>query len=143
VPGFDSRLCASAKPPRSSTGAPTACHGLRELGCKNGCVALLAICYYANQRSLDVTPFRFGDVATGEHFTNRTAELKELVGDLRSGQSVLVISPRRYGKTSLITTVLERVRFSRLESVRHHVEMGSTATPACRPSYQRRRSRNC
>src|SRR5437764_11851465 len=55
-------------------------------------------------------PFRFGDVATGEHFTNRTAEVRELVGDLRSGQNVLVISPRRYGKTSLITTVLERLR---------------------------------
>ena len=51
-------------------------------------------------------PFRFGDVATGEHFTDRKAEITELVRDLRSGQSVLVISPRRYGKTSLITAVL-------------------------------------
>jgi AAA+ ATPase superfamily predicted ATPase len=49
-------------------------------------------------------------VATGEHFTNRTTEVRELVGDLRSGQNVLVISPRRYGKTSLITTVLQRLQ---------------------------------
>jgi uncharacterized protein len=49
-------------------------------------------------------------VATGEHFTDRTSELRELVRDLRSGQSVLIISPRRYGKTSLITAVVERVR---------------------------------
>jgi hypothetical protein len=55
-------------------------------------------------------PFRFGDVATGEHFTDRKNEIKELVRDLRSGQNVLVISPRRYGKTSLITAVLDRVR---------------------------------
>src|SRR5262245_20535985 len=55
-------------------------------------------------------PFRFGDVATGEHFTDRASELKELVRDFRSGRSVLVISPRRYGKTSLITAVLERLR---------------------------------
>src|SRR5438067_12141519 len=55
-------------------------------------------------------PFRFGDVATGDHFTDRKSEITELVRDLRSGQSVLVISPRRYGKTSLITAVLERVR---------------------------------
>src|SRR5438093_3014369 len=55
-------------------------------------------------------PFRFGAVATGEHFTDRKPEIAELVRDLRSGQSVLVISPRRYGKTSLITAVLERVR---------------------------------
>src|SRR5438045_9705551 len=50
------------------------------------------------------------DVATGEHFTTRTAEIRELVGDLRSGQNVLVISPRRFGKTSLITTVLQRLQ---------------------------------
>ena len=55
-------------------------------------------------------PFRFGDVATGEHFTDREAETKELMADLRSGQSVLIISPRRYGKTSLITSVIDRVR---------------------------------
>ena len=55
-------------------------------------------------------PFRFGDVATGEHFTDREAETRELVRDLRSGQSVLIISPRRYGKTSLITAVMEAIR---------------------------------
>ena len=59
-------------------------------------------------------PFRFGDVATGEHFTDRTSELKELVRDLRRGQSVLIISPRRYGKTSLIMAVLERIRTQHL-----------------------------
>jgi uncharacterized protein len=55
-------------------------------------------------------PFRFGDVATGEHFTDREAETAQLSSDLRSGQSVLVISPRRYGKTSLITAVMEKIR---------------------------------
>jgi AAA+ ATPase superfamily predicted ATPase len=49
-------------------------------------------------------------VATGEHFTDRDVETRELVRDLRSGQSVLIISPRRYGKTSLITAVTETVR---------------------------------
>jgi AAA+ ATPase superfamily predicted ATPase len=55
-------------------------------------------------------PFRFGDVATGEHFTDREVETKELVADLRSGQNVLIISPRRYGKTSLMTAVTDRIR---------------------------------
>jgi hypothetical protein len=55
-------------------------------------------------------PFRFGDVATGEHFTDREAETAELSNDLRSGQSVLVISPRRFGKTSLITAVTDKIR---------------------------------
>lgn len=52
-------------------------------------------------------PFRYGDVATADFFTDRDAELDELVGDIRSGQNVLVLSPRRYGKTSL---VIEAVR---------------------------------
>jgi hypothetical protein len=55
-------------------------------------------------------PFRFGDVATGEHFADRQAETAELTSDLRSGQNVLVISPRRYGKTSLITVVIDHIR---------------------------------
>jgi uncharacterized protein len=59
-------------------------------------------------------PFRYGDVATGDFFTNRDAELHELVGDIRSGQNVLVLSPRRYGKTSL---VIEAVRLLREQDV--------------------------
>ncbi|MBI4493398.1 MAG: AAA family ATPase [Chloroflexi bacterium] len=55
-------------------------------------------------------PFRYGGVATGEYFTDRERELAELAGDLRSGQSVVVLSPRRYGKTSLITEVIARLR---------------------------------
>ncbi|MBV9355721.1 MAG: AAA family ATPase [Chloroflexi bacterium] len=49
-------------------------------------------------------------MATGEHFTDRDAEIRELVSDLRSGQNVLVISPRRYGKTSMVTAVIDRIR---------------------------------
>lgn len=55
-------------------------------------------------------PFRYGDVATGAYFTNRTAELAELEGDIRSGQNVVIISPRRYGKTSLVHSAIERLR---------------------------------
>src|ERR1700694_2409669 len=56
------------------------------------------------------TPFRFGDVAIGEQFTDRAAELDALLGDLRSGQNVLVLAPRRFGKTSLIVAAAERLR---------------------------------
>ena len=55
-------------------------------------------------------PFRFGDVAIGEQFTDRAAELDALLGDLRSGQNVLVLAPRRFGKTSLIVAAAERLR---------------------------------
>src|SRR5260370_8224282 len=46
-------------------------------------------------------PFRYGHIATGEHFTDRTRELRTLVADLSAGQSVVIVSPRRYGKTPL------------------------------------------
>jgi AAA+ ATPase superfamily predicted ATPase len=54
-------------------------------------------------------PFRYGHVATGEHFADRARELDELVADGRGGQSVVVISPRRYGKTSLVLRARDRL----------------------------------
>src|SRR5438128_4934037 len=71
---------------------------------------LVASCYYGIRRTAPRNPFRFGEVATGEHFTDRRAEITELSRDLRSGQSVLVMSPRRFGKTSLITAVIDKIR---------------------------------
>lgn len=55
-------------------------------------------------------PFRYGELVSGEYFTNRSEELAELEQDLRSGQNVVVMSPRRFGKTSLILTVIDRLR---------------------------------
>ena len=55
-------------------------------------------------------PFRFGSVVTGEDFADRRAELSELGRELRDGQHLFLLSPRRYGKTSLILTLLERLR---------------------------------
>lgn len=55
-------------------------------------------------------PFRYGDVATGAFFTDRAAELAELEADIHSAQNVVIISPRRYGKTSLVFQVMERLR---------------------------------
>lgn len=54
-------------------------------------------------------PFRYGQVAIAEHFTDRARELDELVSDARSGQSVVIISPRRYGKTSLALQARDRL----------------------------------
>ena len=55
-------------------------------------------------------PFRYGELVSGEFFTNRVEELAELEQDLGSGQNVVIISPRRFGKTSLILVVIERLR---------------------------------
>jgi uncharacterized protein len=49
-----------------------------------------------------INPFRYGDLALDDAFTDRAAELKELRSDIRNGQNVVVFAPRRYGKSSLI-----------------------------------------
>jgi hypothetical protein len=54
-------------------------------------------------------PFRYGALALDEAFTDRTAEVRELIGDVRSGQDVVVMAPRRYGKSSLIWRVAQEL----------------------------------
>ena len=56
----------------------------------------------------DVTqnPFVYGEVVPPSAFVNRVAELDRLAGDLAAGQKVFLISPRRYGKSSLVRRAL-------------------------------------
>ncbi len=56
----------------------------------------------------DVTrnPFVYGEVVPPAAFIDRVAELDRLTGDLAAGQKVFLISPRRYGKSSLIRQAL-------------------------------------
>jgi hypothetical protein len=55
-------------------------------------------------------PFVYGEVVPGEAFVDREVELDRLVSDLGDGQKVFLISPRRYGKSSLIRQALEALR---------------------------------
>src|SRR5438445_675396 len=56
----------------------------------------------------DVThnPFVYGEVVPAAAFVDRIDELDRLVADLAAGQKVFLISPRRYGKSSLIRRAL-------------------------------------
>lgn len=47
-------------------------------------------------------PFVYGEIVPSEAFVDRESELKRLTGDLADGQKVFLISPRRYGKSSLV-----------------------------------------
>jgi len=51
-------------------------------------------------------PFVYGEVVPGDAFVDREAELERLINDLDAGQKVFLISPRRYGKSSLIRQAL-------------------------------------
>ena len=54
-------------------------------------------------------PFVYGEVVPAAAFADRVVELDRLVGDLAAGQKVFLISPRRYGKSSLIRQALAAV----------------------------------
>jgi hypothetical protein len=51
-------------------------------------------------------PFVYGEVVPAAAFVDRVAELDRLVGDLAASQKIFLISPRRYGKSSLIRHAL-------------------------------------
>src|SRR5215510_1749350 len=51
-------------------------------------------------------PFVYGEVVPAAAFVDRVIELDRLVGDLAAGQKVFLISPRRYGKSSLVRRAL-------------------------------------
>lgn len=53
--------------------------------------------------------FVYGIAVEGENFTDRTAETKRLRRDFENGQNVVLISPRRMGKTSLVRRVISLV----------------------------------
>lgn len=48
------------------------------------------------------TPFVYGKVAKGSSFTDRETETKQLKQNFQSGTNTILISPRRWGKTSLV-----------------------------------------
>ena len=56
-----------------------------------------------------MNPFRYGALALDEAFTNREDEIRELTRDILNGQDVVVLAPRRYGKTSLVWRVIQEV----------------------------------
>lgn len=51
-------------------------------------------------------PFTLG-IAHRKDFCNREKEIKDLLRYARNGNNVILFSPRRYGKSSLIKIVLE------------------------------------
>jgi hypothetical protein len=52
-------------------------------------------------------PFVYGEVVTAAAFADRDDERARLARDLGEGQKVFLISPRRYGKSSLIRGVMK------------------------------------
>jgi uncharacterized protein len=65
-------------------------------------------------RTPAANPFRFGALARDEAFTDRDDEIAELLSDARNGQDVVIFAPRRFGKTSLVDRVQQRLARDRV-----------------------------
>jgi AAA+ ATPase superfamily predicted ATPase len=55
------------------------------------------------------SPFIFGKVVKGKSFINRNDELKKLKINFSSGINTMLISPRRWGKTSLVKKAVNEI----------------------------------
>ena len=56
--------------------------------------------------NVNANPFVYGEVVPATAFVDRVVELKRLATDLEASQKIFLISPRRYGKSSLIRRAL-------------------------------------
>lgn len=54
-------------------------------------------------------PFVFGKIADGEDFTDRVVDTEKLKNNFRGLVNTIIISPRRWGKTSLVNHALEQM----------------------------------
>ena len=87
---------------------------------------------------MDHHPFKFGKLAEGVHFVDREWERKRLKGNVLTGVNTILISPRRYGKSSLVQQTAEdvstdkRIRFAQVDlfEVRDEREMLERITAA-------------
>lgn len=54
-------------------------------------------------------PFKFGTIVDGAFFTDREEELRFIGQLLESENHLVLISPRRFGKTSLVCKALQHI----------------------------------
>lgn len=56
------------------------------------------------------SPFVYGNTVSSRGFTNREAEMQKLKQNLLNGINTMIISPRRWGKSSLVEKVISDIR---------------------------------
>lgn len=62
-------------------------------------------------------PFIFGVATSGDNFTDREKETAHLLQNFRHGVNTVIVSPRRWGKTSLVLKVCELAKSDKLKIV--------------------------
>ena len=77
---------------------------------------------------MGTSPFVFGKLATMVDFTDREAEANHLASNFRSLINTILISPRRWGKTSLVNQVSERLICQEPEIKICHIDLFNVRT---------------
>lgn len=62
-----------------------------------------------SNKSNELLPFVFGKIAEADNFTGRELDCEHLEGNFRGHVNTIIISPRRWGKTSLVNRVLDKL----------------------------------
>ncbi|GHU64894.1 ATPase [Bacteroidia bacterium] len=62
-------------------------------------------------------PFYFGRMVAGDAFTDREKDLQRLVANFRNGINMVLISPRRWGKSSLVQKAAKTVESKEIKVV--------------------------
>ena len=62
-------------------------------------------------------PFIFGEIVKQRHFVDREKELRNLIRDLADGQKLFLLSPRRFGKSSLVSLALLKLEKRHIRTV--------------------------
>ena len=73
-------------------------------------------------------PFNYGKLAEDNFFTNRTKEVKWLKKQIGAGINCMLISPRRWGKSSLILRVSEQMKIENKKVVFCFVDLYNIRT---------------
>lgn len=55
-----------------------------------------------------MNPFKFGGLVTGDDFADRESEMSSMLREMRSGINIVLYSPRRMGKSSLLAELMRR-----------------------------------
>lgn len=64
---------------------------------------------------MNKVPFEYGTIAENQYFIDRIADRKELKTFLGGGVNVMLISPRRWGKSSLVKAAMEELKKERTD----------------------------
>ena len=51
------------------------------------------------------SPFKYGKIVTGENFINRAVDIQRIQNNIIAGINTILVSPRRWGKSSLMKQI--------------------------------------